>query len=46
MNASAAADAAATPRIDFHRVPCRAGGPVAWELRVPPFRVFYDVDEA
>jgi mRNA-degrading endonuclease RelE of RelBE toxin-antitoxin system len=29
-----------------NRKPMRPGGPAGWELREPPFRAYYDVDEA
>ena len=28
-----------------NRKPLRPGGPAAWELRVQPYRVYYDVNE-
>ncbi len=31
---------------DTHRFPTREGGEAAWELRVQPYRVYYDPDEA
>ena len=31
---------------DRNRFPTREGGEAAWELRVQPYRVYYDPDEA